>query len=130
MHTITAADLLCPCCDTGNPDPRLIAGLNHLQQLLHTDLAIRSACRCPKHNTEVGGAVSSQHLTGRAADVYAPGRSSLELYLAADHIPIFRDGGIGLYPGEFIHLDTRLSRSRWFRIQGQDRPITDYLSQA
>jgi len=128
MHIIESADLLCPCCHTGFPDARLIAGLNHLQALIGRELAVASGFRCPKHNAESGGALFSQHLTGRAADISAPGLSPLHLYLAAEQIPLFQRGGIGLYPLEYIHVDTREARARWFHYQGQDRAITDFLT--
>jgi uncharacterized protein YcbK (DUF882 family) len=130
MQPITAEMLLCPCCHTGQPDQRLIASLNHLQNDLGTQLQINSGCRCPKHNADVGGAPNSKHLSGIAADITAAGRSPLELYLAADQQPLFHDGGIGLYPLDFIHIDVRRERARWYRQASQDHPITDYLHHA
>lgn len=128
MRTITAADLLCPCCRSGNPDSRLLAALNHLQTLIGMELIIHSACRCTKHNAALQGALVSQHLIGQAADITAQGRLPLDLYLAAEQVPLFSRGGIGLYPADYIHVDTRLGRARWFRKDAQDHPITDYLS--
>lgn len=128
LRTITAADLLCPCCHTGRPHPALIDGLNLMQEILHAELTIHSGCRCPKHNATVGGVPHSEHLDGDAADVSTPSRSPLELYLAADQYPPFTHGGIGLNPAHFIHVDRRPHRSRWFRVDGKDHPITDYLT--
>lgn len=128
METITSDMLLCPCCQKGEPDPRLILGLNKLQINAGLQLTLHSACRCPIHNSMVGGAPLSKHLTGHAADITAPPLAPLELYLLAEQIPAFACGGIGLYPAAYIHLDTRLARTRWFRANGIDHPIQVFLS--
>jgi len=128
MRPITADLLLCPCCHTGRPTQHLIDGLNMMQEIIGQELTINSGCRCPKHNAAVGGTPHSQHLTGDAADIKAAGRSPLELFLAADEYPPFAHGGIGLYPTDFIHVDVRPARARWFRVAGHDHPITNYLT--
>jgi uncharacterized protein YcbK (DUF882 family) len=99
-----------------------------MQDIIGQELTITSACRCPKHNAAVGGAPHSEHLHGYAADIKAAGKSPLELYFAAEQVPCFAHGGIGLYPADFIHVDTRPARARWFRVAGHDHPITDYLT--
>jgi uncharacterized protein YcbK (DUF882 family) len=101
-----------------------------MQTQLGTELQITSGCRCPLHNADVGGAAQSHHLTGNAADVAACGISPLALYLAAEQVYSFRNGGIGLYPQQYIHLDTRMSRARWYRVAGKDHAITEYLTHA
>ena len=128
MRPITADVLLCPCCHTGNPHPQLIDALNFMQEMLQAELKINSGCRCPKHNAAVGGAPHSEHLTGDAADIKAAGKSPLELYLAAEQVTCFAHGGIGIYLADFIHVDIRPARARWFRAAGKDHPITDYLT--
>lgn len=130
MRPITADLLLCPCCKVGVPSIPLTGGLNQLQAMLPTPLRITSGFRCPAHNKAVGGAPDSLHTKGLAADLTADGYTPLELYLLADQIWIFRNGGVGLYPGDFIHVDIRTTRARWYRVAGKDRPITDYLTHA
>lgn len=130
MKTITAAELACPCCHLQVATPRLIHALNQLQELLQLEIIIHSADRCPNHNRTVGGTPGSSHLTGMAADLSAPQRTPLELYLTAEQIPAISGGGIGLYPGNFIHIDVRNWRARWFRVAGKDHPITEYLTRA
>ena len=129
MEPITAADLLCPCCKKGNPHPSLIDGINLMQELIQQKITIDSACRCPAHNAAVGGAPHSEHLLGQAADMKAEPYTPLELYLIAEQIPAFINGGIGLYPANFIHVDVRQHRARWYRVAGHDNPITDYVTQ-
>lgn len=128
MTPITAKELLCPCCGTGAPHPQLIFGLNFIQDKLGVQLDIHSACRCPKHNVTVAGAAHSEHLFGDAADISAPERTPLQIYLAATEYEPFNHGGIGLYPNNSVHVDHRPTRARWFRIGAEDYPITDYLT--
>jgi zinc D-Ala-D-Ala carboxypeptidase len=127
MNPITAADLACPCCQTCKPNPTLLDALNLLQTMVGTQLQTNSGYRCPKHNAAVGGAPHSEHLTGEAADIRCANLAPISLYLAAEQIPAFSQGGIGLYPADFIHLDVRPTRARWFRKAGRDYPIIEYL---
>jgi len=34
------------------------------------NLEVSSVCRCPEHNKAVGGALHSQHMTGKAIDIH------------------------------------------------------------
>jgi zinc D-Ala-D-Ala carboxypeptidase len=128
MTPITHADLLCKCCGQGNPHPNLILAVNQLQDLAQRQLEIDSGCRCEKHNAAVGGERHSQHLLGRAAHLKAHGLSSLELYLLAEQVPFLCQGGIGLYPQHFIHIDVREGRARWFRNGTLQYPISAIIT--
>jgi len=130
MNLITRADLLCKCCAQGNPHPNLLLAVNQLQALAQRPLEIHSACRCEKHNAEVGGAPKSQHLLGKAADVSAPPLTQLELYLLAEQVPFLWQGAIGLYPQPFIHIDVREYRARWYREATLEMPISVYVTRA
>lgn len=74
-------------------------------------LRIVSGCRCPKHNAAVGGAKSSQHLTGRAADipevVSVSDMRSLGLFkgigyqsrsMRVTHVDVRSGGGVQVWP--------------------------------
>ncbi|MCX5920319.1 MAG: D-Ala-D-Ala carboxypeptidase family metallohydrolase [Candidatus Melainabacteria bacterium] len=115
MNQITAADLACPCCHVQIANPRLLAAINQLQNTCGSKLEINSGYRCHAHNASVGGAPTSQHLLGMAADIHSPAHTPLDLYLFAEQIPDFARGGIGLYPQNLIHLDVRTYRARWYR---------------
>jgi hypothetical protein len=54
-----------------------------------------------------------------AADIHLPGMSLQRMYEMASSIPQFAGGGIGVYDGNFLHVDVREHRSRWARVKGQ-----------
>ena len=80
---------------------------------------INSAYRTPEYNASpnVGGAKTSQHLYGRAADVVVSGASPLLVGQIAEYY-LGWQGGIGVYNG-FTHVDTRAIRSRWDQRSGK-----------
>lgn len=94
--------------------PALLRKLEQLRAALaNRPVHITSGYRPPAYNQMVGGAPQSAHIDGVAADLYCPGVSTYELYVAADHI-IAADGGVGYYPTqEFVHVDVRDSLARW-----------------
>ena len=66
----------------------------------------------------VGGAKSSQHLLGRAADIRVQGVSVEDVAAYAESLmPDW--GGVGRYPVKagratgWVHVDTRANKSRW-----------------
>jgi len=71
---------------------------------------IGSGYRTPAHNRAVGGSKASQHMEGRALDLYPPtGMSIGRLYLICrDRARVEESaiGGIGRYP-TFVHIDVR-----------------------
>ena len=84
---------------------------------------VRSGHRHPKLNTAVGGASSSRHIFGEAADLiirdinqdgrYSKADKAIVLKLVDQHI-IGNAGGVGRYPGSrSIHIDVRGRRARW-----------------
>lgn len=74
-----------------------------------------SGYRTPSHNTKVGGAKHSQHLTCSAADINIDGFTPVQ---TAAHIEaliksgLMKQGGIGIYKG-FVHYDIRGTKARW-----------------
>lgn len=108
----------CSCCGESLMDNALIIGLQELRDMVGLPIYINSGFRCPAHNTEVGGALDGQHPLGKATDITIPALSVLEMYVKAERIYVFRNGGIGIYPN-FIHVDTRDSYARWGQIDNK-----------
>lgn len=111
----TLDEFLCRCCGNGEGliHPNLVIGLQMLRDLVKRPIIINSAYRCPKHNAEIGGVPNSYHTQGMAADIYVIGLTPYELAGQAARVPMFLNGGIGIYPKRgFVHVDVGHKR-RW-----------------
>jgi hypothetical protein len=97
--------------------PTLVV-LNQVREDLKASITVTSSYRSPSYNRSVGGATASYHLSFRATDVQAKGRTPRQVFKAAARLRgtafvnphtrkefVFR-GGLGLYPA-FVHMDTR-----------------------
>jgi len=122
--------------------PKLLLKLEHIQNLLGEEhrIKIMSGFRTPWYNYNVsGGARYSQHMYGKAADIYVDsnddcimddlnedGKIDVQdaVYLAsiAEKVEEITGlvGGIGIYDwkkdstrGPFVHVDVREFRARW-----------------
>lgn len=74
-----------------------------------------SGYRTPKHNTKVGGAKNSQHLTASGADINARNYTPKELAKVVEKLikeGKMLQGGMGVYKG-FLHYDIRGVKKRW-----------------
>lgn len=97
----------------GDISEELVSGLQKLRDMLGICLYVNSGLRCEEHNRNVGGSIGSQHMLGRAADVWCRQFDAMLLY--AFQIPEFIHGGIGVYgKSGFLHLDTRGHTARWY----------------
>jgi uncharacterized protein YcbK (DUF882 family) len=114
----STSELACPHCGKIGLDPSLIPALEELRAAAGGPVEVDSGYRCPIYNAEAGGVSKSQHMQGRAADVKIPGKTLQEMYNLAEAVPAFRMGGIGVYDGGFIHVDTRDQKTRWARVKG------------
>ena len=81
-------------------------------------VVITSGYRTATHNASVGGAKSSQHLLGRAADIQVADTPVEDVAAYAESLmPDW--GGVGRYPVKagrakgWVHVDTRAKKSRW-----------------
>lgn len=77
---------------------------------VHRPLVVLSGYRTQATNDVVSGARASMHLYGRAADIDMPGVPAEYLARLAAY---FQGGGLGLYVGRFVHVDT--GRVRYWR---------------
>lgn len=107
------------CCTTAKIDVKLVDFLQKIRDHFNAPVTINSAYRCATHNKNVGGASSSYHTKGQAADIVVKNVKPSEVAKYAESIGV---KGIGLYEtakdGYFVHIDTRTSKSFWYG-QGQ-----------
>lgn len=102
------------CCSKALIDEKLVDYLQKIRDHFSKPVTINSAYRCVKHNKAIGGASGSYHTKGQAADIVVKGVKPSEVAKYAESIGVL---GIGLYEGadgNFVHIDTRTSKSFWY----------------
>ena len=104
--------------DTVMVDEVLTVVLQCIREHFGKPVTITSGYRTAAHNAAVGGAKSSQHLLGRAADIRVESVSVEDV--AAYTESLMPDwGGVGRYPVKagratgWVHVDTRAENARW-----------------
>lgn len=124
------SEMRCHCCERCSVDGRLIDALETLRSMGSEPIDVLDACRCTKHNQEVGGVGKSAHLfwaegtfgpakACEAADIRIVGLTVKQMYERAEVVGAFKEGGIGIYDGGFIHVDVRKGEARWARVKGK-----------
>lgn len=106
-------------CKDGTPYPAkwrqtravvLAAEFEAIRALVGKPIVIGSAYRTPEHNRRSGGARHSQHVEGRALDLYPPRGWDVDRFFVtiARHVrqPTSHVYGLGKYP-TFVHIDIR-----------------------
>ena len=99
-------------------DESLVVLLQCIREHFGKPITITSGYRTAAHNAAVGGAKSSQHLLGRAADIQVADTPVEDVAAYAESLmPTW--GGVGRYPIKpgrargWVHVDTRPNKSRW-----------------
>ena len=111
-------EFACKGSDVVLIDDELVVLLQCIREHFGKAVTITSGYRTAAHNKSVGGAKSSQHLLGRAADIQVAGVSVEDVASYAEALmPDW--GGVGRYPVKagrakgWVHVDTRAKKSRW-----------------
>ena len=111
-------EFACRAADTILIDDELVVLLQCIREHFGKAVVITSGYRTAAHNAAVGGAKSSQHIQGRAADFWVEGVPVATVADYAEKLLPGR-GGIGRYPVKtgratgWVHVDTRQNKSRW-----------------
>lgn len=84
-----------------------------LQKAWGKPLAIVSGFRGKGRNAKAGGAKKSQHMNGKAVDIDASDMTVAEKTQLISLASAMGFGGIGVYSGGSLHLDTRESAAMW-----------------
>lgn len=93
----------------------LAKNLQVLRDEVKKPIKITSGYRPAEYNAKIGGAKSSRHITGQAADLkiegYTPKQIAaiIEKLIAAGKM---KEGGLGIYK-TWIHYDHRGTKARW-----------------
>jgi len=117
LRPLKRNDFACKCgCGFDAVDIELYQVLRGVKRRFRANLTINSACRCESHNKAVGGASSSQHIKGKAADFVIDGAppSQVASYLEMRYPNKY---GIGRY-NSFTHIDVRAKMARWDNSDG------------
>lgn len=102
----TRSEMECPHCHELVIDQELLDKLEALRKRIgNRPINVNSGYRCKVYNKfpEVNGADNSQHLYGKAADIWVKGMDSAELLVHAHAVGF---NGLFLYD-RFVHVDTR-----------------------
>ena len=106
-------EFACQCgCGFDTVDIELIKILEKIRTRFDKPIHINSGCRCPDHNAREGGSKNSQHLYGRAADIFIMAVPPVDIAKFVDER--FPDKfGLGIYKS-WIHIDSRTKGpARW-----------------
>lgn len=91
-------------------DHNLVDLLNVTRCISGYPIHINSGFRTPEHNEKIHGSPNSQHLSGRAADIYSQALNLRQLFtlLRGVYRLLNLEGYIIIYDhANFIHVDTR-----------------------
>lgn len=86
-------------------DLDLVKVLQKIREKLGVPITINSGYRTASHNAKVNGAPNSLHLQGRAADIVAMGKTTLEIAACAESVGAH--GILRYITDNFVHVDTR-----------------------
>ena len=113
------SEFACPHCGEVEIDPLLVATLQRIRDKAGP-VVVTSGYRCPVHNEAVGGVNNSQHIYGRAADIYVPGMSQAALLSLVREMVVNEEIYVGYAYAiknskRAVHVDVRIPESQTVR---------------
>lgn len=120
MHSehFSEAELQCHCgCGQNECEQEMVDALEDFRAAVGAPVIVTSAYRCKVSNKKAGGAASSQHLTGCAADVKVKGKTARELYAIAQEVPEIHGLGVNDF-NNVLHVDVRRAPAKWCYSRG------------
>lgn len=118
-RNFSRSEFACPHCGEVEIDPLLVATLQRIRDRAGP-VVVTSGYRCQAHNEAVGGVRNSQHIYGRAADIYVPGMSQAALLAMVREMAVSEEIYVGYaYPisgsARAVHVDVRIPESNTVR---------------
>ena len=105
-------EFACKCgCGMDTVDVELVSVLEAIRVYFDCPVTITSGNRCEEYNKKIGGAMTSQHIKSRAADIVvqcAPAK------VVQEFLDRYYPSSLGIgYADNFTHIDTRKKKARW-----------------
>lgn len=110
--------------DTVLIDLDLVNQLQAIRDKLDVPVTVTSGYRTAAHNAAVGGEPGSLHTLGRAADIIARGKTTLEVAACAESIGA--SGILRYITSGFVHVDTRENRGFYNVTNGAFSPVSSF----
>ena len=63
VENFSEEEFKCPCCGVADVSSYFMKKLQTARDYSRIPYSISSGCRCPSHNTEIGGDKNSEHIT-------------------------------------------------------------------
>lgn len=116
----SSSEFECPHCHQSPMDPLLISVLQIIRDHVKLPIVVNSGYRCPEHNKRVGGVANSQHIFGKAADIYVEGWSNEQLLDVIRSLTVAKKIYVGYAyiiknSNRAVHIDVRIPESNTVR---------------
>lgn len=116
----SSSEFECPHCHQSPMDPLLISILQIIRDHVKLPIVVNSGYRCPEHNKRVGGVANSQHIFGKAADIYVEGWSNKQLLDVIRSLTVAKKIYVGYAyiiknSNRAVHIDVRIPESNTVR---------------
>ena len=118
-RNFSRSEFACPHCGEVEIDPLLVATLQRIRDRAGP-VVVTSGYRCPVHNEAVGGVKNSQHLYGKAADIYVQNMSQAALLAMVREMAVNEEIYVGYAYAiknskRAVHVDVRIPESQTVR---------------